>query len=145
MRWVFVALAVALGCKERSTEPVRHVELRRVGGESIELVPLAGTPSNCLVFSASQSGVVRQLTMNEDNTSVDCTPGQPIGKTPFRIPAREGKVRIYAVFSDQKLTAGPIAEQIEELGRKPEVTMLDLRAPGHVVGDMIEFTPEAAR
>jgi hypothetical protein len=132
---------VALSCKEPAPS-VRRVELHKASGELVELVPMAGTPPNCLAFSISASGVVRQLTMNSDGTSFECSPGQPIGGERFRIPAREGKVRIYVLFSDQKLEAAPIADQLHELARKPDLTVLDLRAPGRIVTDVVEFVPE---
>ena len=116
--------------------------MRKVGAEQIELVPLAGVPPYCLVFSISQTGVVRQLTMTPDDASLECAAGSPIGGHTFQIPAREGKVRLVALFSDQKLSAPPIAEQIQELGGKPNLTVLDLRAPGRVVTDLLEFVPE---
>ncbi len=142
--WFVVSFSILLSsCKNTPQGPPHRVELRKLGGESIEIVPLAGAPSSCLVFSVAQSGVVRQLTMNADDTSMDCEPGKPIGGQPFRIVAREGKVRIYTVFSDQKLAAAPIAEQIHELADKADLTGLDLRAPGRVTTDVLEFVPEA--
>src|SRR5258706_14993215 len=140
----FALLLIGLGCKE-PVKSAHRVELRKMKGELVELVPLAGTPPNCLAFSISQGGVVRQLTMNAENTSTDCAPGRPIGGEPFRIPAREGKVRIYVLFSDQQLEAQPIADQIHEFAGKPDLTVLDLRAPGRVVTDMVEFTPDPPR
>jgi hypothetical protein len=134
-------LLFLLGCKEQA-QSVHRVELRKVSGELVEIVPLPGTPPHCLAFSISKSGVVRQLTMNPENTSLDCAPGRPIGDERFRIPAREGKVRIYVLFSDQKLEAQPIADQIHEFAGKPDLTVLDLRAPGRVTTDMIEFAPQ---
>jgi hypothetical protein len=134
-------LLLALGCKEPA-EKIHRIELRKVGGGLVELVPLPGTLPNCLAFSISESGVVRQLTMNPENTSLECAAGQPMGGERFRIPAREGKVRIYALFSDQKLEAQPIADQIHEFARKPDLTVLDLRAPGRILTDTVEFVPE---
>jgi hypothetical protein len=136
----FALLLLALGCKEPAGS-VHRVELRRVDGELVELVPLAGTPPYCLAFSIAKGGVVRQLTMNPENTSFDCAPGSPMGGERFRIPAREGKVKIYVLFSDQKLEAQPIADQIHEFAGKPDLTVLDLRAPGRVVTETIEFLP----
>jgi hypothetical protein len=146
-RWahglLFGCLSILVcSCNQRGQPPMHRVELRKVGGESIELVPVAGTPPYCLVFSVAESGVVRQLTMNADDASANCEPGKPIGGHPFQIPAREGKVRIYTIFSDQKLAASPIADQVRELGSKPNLTALDLRAPGRVVTDTLEFVPE---
>jgi hypothetical protein len=141
--WFFLSFALlSATCKQTAPGPVHRVELRKLGGELIELVPLEGTPSNCLVFSVSHGGVVRQLTMNEENTSFECQPGEAIGGQPFRIPAREGSIRIYTLFSSQNLAAGPIAEQIDERASSPDFSVLDLRAPGQVVTDMVEFVPE---
>src|SRR5438477_8736390 len=98
--WLALGSALGPGCKDAPLSPSHKIEVRRVAGDQIEIVPLAGTPTNCLVFTISASGVVRQLTMNADQTSLDCEPGTRIGKESFRIPAREGKVRIFAVFSD---------------------------------------------
>jgi hypothetical protein len=137
----FALLLLAFGCKEQA-QAVHRVELHKVKGELVELVPLPGTAPNCLAFTIAESGVVRQLTMNPENTSLDCAPGRPMGGEAFRIPASEGKVRIYALFSDQKLEAQPIADQIHEFAGKPNLTVLDLRAPGRVTTDMIEFVPE---
>jgi hypothetical protein len=132
------------GCKSGPSQPTERIELRKLGGELIELWPLAGLPPNCLVFSISQGGVVRQLTKNAEGTSVGCPPGQAIGGHPFQIPGREGKVRIYAIFSDQKLAADPIAEQVVEHGKKADFSVLDLRAPGRLVTDMVQFVPDEA-
>ncbi len=133
-----------LSCNQQAPSTHR-VELRKVGGELVEIVPLQGTPPNCLAFSISESGVVRQLTMNAENTSFVCTAGRPIGDGPFRIPAREGKVRIYVLFGDQPLEAQPIAEQIHELSGKPDFSVLDLRAPGRIVTERVDFAPEPGR
>lgn len=132
------------GCQSRASQPAERIELRKLGGELIELRPVAGLPPNCLVFSISQGGVVRQLTRNAAGTSVECPPGQPIGGHPFQIPEREGKVRIYAIFSDQKLAADSIAEQVVEHGKKSDFSVLDLRAPGRLVTDMVELVPDRA-
>ena len=144
LSWIALVSALSYACKD-AAPPSHRLEVRKVSGEQIELVPVAGAPPHCLVFTISSSGVVRQLTMNAEQTSFDCEPGKRIGDEPFRIPSREGKVRIFAVFSDQKLSAGPIAEQVNDLGGKPGFTGLDLRAPGHVVTDIVEFVPEPGK
>ena len=112
--WLFGCFLLVVGsCNQRAQPTVQHVELRKTERESLELVPVAGTPSYCLVFSIAESGVVRQLTMNADDASTHCEPGKPIGGQPFRIPAHEGKVRIYTIFSDQKLAAPPSPSRFE--------------------------------
>src|SRR6185436_342047 len=117
--WLVFSLLL-LGCKSGSSQSAHRVELRKIDGELIELVPLVGLPPNCLVFSISQGGIVRELTKNAHGSSIECPPGRAIGGHPFQIPLREGKARIYAIFSDQKLLADPIAEQIVEHGKKSD-------------------------
>ena len=52
----------------------------------------------------------------------------------FRIPKAEGKARIFVIFSDQKLAAATVAQQINDLGT-PIFSTLDLRVPGKAVSD----------
>jgi hypothetical protein len=108
------------------------------------IVPAEHQPPYCLAFTASELSVVRQLTMNPENESLPCPAGEPVGGTDYRIPAAEGKVRVYLVFSDRKLDAGPIAAQIRELGRSGGLTAMDLRAPGQVLLETLAFDPAAA-
>src|SRR6185295_2917650 len=90
-RWmVLTGALLPSACNSGRSQPAERIELRKLGGELIELLPLAPLPPNCLVFSISQGGVVRQLTKNAGGTSVPCPPGQAIGGHPFQIPAREG-------------------------------------------------------
>jgi len=63
----------------------------------------------------------------------------------FRSRRPRGRSGIYTIFSDQKLAAPPIAEQVRELRNKPNLTALDLRAPGRLVTDTLEFAPEPAQ
>ncbi|HSN97741.1 MAG TPA: hypothetical protein VLS89_05560, partial [Candidatus Nanopelagicales bacterium] len=70
--------------------------------------------------------------------------GQPIGGLTYRIPAAEGKVRIYVLFSDQPVKADPIAAQVYEVASTGRlVTAMDLRVPGKVQVEALEFTPSA--
>jgi hypothetical protein len=49
---------------------------------------------------------------------------------------------VYVIFSDRRLEAGPLQMQIQEAVQQYKtVTAVDLRAPGKVVVEMIEFTP----
>src|SRR4051812_36867806 len=101
---LFSLAALSSGCPTKPTGDLPHrLELRKVSANLVELVPRPGAPPNCLAFSVAENGVIRQLTMNADNRSVHCEPGQPIGGVPFRIPANEGKTKIYVFFSDQSL------------------------------------------
>src|SRR5256885_4043367 len=78
-RWMLLALLLAVsGCKSGSSQHTERVQLRKLDGELIELLPLAALPANCLVFSVSQSGVVRELTKNAERTSIECAPGRAI-------------------------------------------------------------------
>jgi hypothetical protein len=131
---------LACACENRAVPVTHRVELRPTSGELVELVPKEGSPPYCLVYSIAEHGTIRQLTMNDENESFDCPPGVPIGNIAFRIPKKEGKARIYAIFSDQKLSAATVAQQINDLGT-PNFSTLDLRVPGKAVSDVIEYTP----
>ena len=148
MRGSFLVLAVtfaALGC-QKPTPPAPsgpRVALVQKGPSRIELVPAEGQPPYCLVFTVAEGGrPIRHLTMLEDKLSPDCPAGQPIASHVFRIPPREGKVKIYVIFSDRALEADPIAQQIDELVIEEQpITAMDLRAPGRVVVEVLEFSP----
>jgi len=129
-----------LGCENRAAPGAHRVELRQTPGELVELVPKEGSPPYCLVYSIAERGTIRQLTMNEENQSFDCSAGVAIGGTGFRIPKKEGKARIFVIFSDQKLSAATVAQQINDLGT-PNFSALDLRLPGKAVTEVIEYTP----
>jgi len=129
-----------IGCESRPAAGVHRVEVRKTSNDLVELVPKEGALPFCLVYSIAEGGTIRQLTMNETNDSFDCPAGAPIGNTSFRIPKVEGKARIFVIFSDQRLAAAPVAQQINDLGT-PSFSTLDLRVPGKAVSDVIEYTP----
>ena len=80
--------------------------------------------------------------MNRDRTAVSCEAGKPIGGFTYKIPLEEGKIRAHIIFSDRKLDSGPLATQIHEFAAaNPNFMALDLRAPGQVVVETLEFTP----
>ncbi|MGQ0505434.1 MAG: hypothetical protein ACT4TC_08935, partial [Myxococcaceae bacterium] len=124
-------------------KPAARVELKKITGSTVELVPTTGQLPYCLVFTASKENVVRQLTMNFRNESISCEAGKPIRNVVFKIPHEEGTARIFVIFSDRKLNAGTIAQQIYENIGRAEPSALDLRAPGQVVAEKLEFTPSA--
>jgi len=136
------ALAVVLvGCPA-PPEAKRKAELRNVGGSTIQVIPAEGQHPYCLVFTISEGKVVRQLTMNRDNKSVKCEAGQPIGNVSFRVPKEEGKVKVLVFFSDRRLNAGSLAQQIYELASEgKQFYPYDLRLEGDVKIETLEFEP----
>ncbi|MBF5044392.1 hypothetical protein FGE12_18480 [Aggregicoccus sp. 17bor-14] len=146
-RWTWALAVVALftGCQDGAKSPAaKRTELRSLDGNTVEFVTTKDQLPFCLLFTVSEKGVVRQLTMTRQNLSIKCDPGVPIGKTTFRIPAEEGKVYAYVFYSDQKLVAGTVAQQIYEHERGGRINAMDFRLPGQVAVETIEFTPQAA-
>jgi hypothetical protein len=141
-RWSGLLFAVLLtACSpSRATAP-RRAAIQAVGPASIKILPGAGQPPYCLAFTVSEKGVIRQLTMSPANESIPCVAGEPLGGTEYRIPPAEGPVRIHVIFSDRELDATPIAAQVRELGKSPTFSAMDLRAPGQVVLETLEWTP----
>src|SRR4051794_38979642 len=140
---LLVTIPMFPGCDRKPAPTAHRVELREKAGNLIELLPAEGTLPYCLAFSIAERGVVRQLTMGEDDKSLACPPGKPIGNVSFRILPSEGKVRIYVFFSEEKLAAGSLAQQVTELAKSPTFSALDLRVPGKVVSDALDYTPTA--
>jgi hypothetical protein len=141
---LILALATAIvgaGCPSQRSTAAKRVELRRIGGELIQLVPAENQPEYCLVFSLSERGVIRQLTMSRDNHSLRCEAGKPIGRT-YRIPREEGAVKLRILLSDQRLSGRSVAEQLDELRDKPNWSAMDLRMPGQVYVETLDFSPE---
>ena len=116
--------------------------IQATGPASIKVLPSEHQPPYCLVFTVSEGGVVRQLTMTPTNESMACPAGEPVGGTEYRIPPSEGKVRVHIVFSDRKLDATPIGVQVHELGKSAGFSAMDLRAPGQVLLETLEFVPQ---
>ncbi len=136
-RALLPALLLA-ACSPSKAAPHR-AEIVRLGPSTIHVVPAEGQPPYCLVYTASETGVVRQLTMSEEGMSFDCPARAPVGGVAYAIPPAEGKVRIFVIFSDQKLKAASISPQVQEMG--PRLTAMDLRAPGNVVLETLDLTP----
>ena len=133
MKGLLVALLLLSAACTPSKAPPRRAEIVSLGPSTIHVVPAAGQPPFCLVYSASATGVVRLLTMNEAGTTFACPAGQPIGGVAYKIPPAEGKVRIYVIFSDRELEAAPVSAQVHEMGSGAALTATDLRTPGNVV------------
>ena len=125
----FVLSMMLAACPEMKA-PTHRVELRKLSGTTVQLVPFQGQLLYCLVFTISSSGVIRQLTMNPENSAIDCPANVPIGGVSYRFPVTEGKVRIYVFFFDRKLKASSIAAQIVD--KAPAVRRLSgSRLCGH--------------
>lgn len=143
-RWALVVLALGSGCTENAKKPLPpRAEIRSLGGSTVEIIPAAEQLPYCLVYTISERGVLRQLTMTPENRSIPCEAGQPIANTRFRIPADEGKVKAVIVFSDQLINAGSVAEQLQDLKGRERITALDMRLPGRAFVETLEFQPTA--
>jgi len=141
--YCLVAAAFLSGCPEKRLPP-RRAEIHRLTGNTIELVPTEGQLPYCMIFTTSARGVVRQLTMTRENKSVPCEAGKPIGGVSYRIPTDEGPIRAFIFFSDRKLNAGSVAEQVVEMTTRSSFNAMDLRLPGQVTTEILEFSPEEA-
>ncbi len=134
--------SLLVSCPQTST-PSRRVEMRTLGGNSAQLIPTPGQLPYCLVFTIAASGIIRQLTMSHDDRSISCAADKPIGGVRYRFPISEGRVRIFVLFSDRKLDAGSVAEQVVEKGSSPQLSATDLRVPGRVNVEVLECSPMA--
>jgi hypothetical protein len=135
-----LACACALGGFGCKKAPLVHpAEVRRVNADEIEIVPRPGAPPKCVAFSVSDQGVVRTLVMAEDIFSLDCPPGKPaaLDGKPIYVPANEGKARIIVVFSDERLEAARIQNQVWDLRQKRDLGPRDIRVPEHAIADVI--------
>lgn len=141
--WAVAVLALGAGCTKGGNDgPPARAEVRRVSGSTMEVVPRDGQLPYCLLFTVSQKGIIRQLTMTRENRSIKCESGRPIANTSFRVPTQEGMVKVYVIFSDQRIQAGSVAQQLYELRERPRVTGMDFRLPGQAFVEQLEFAPE---
>src|SRR5260370_26113216 len=85
-------LLVLAACPEKQPPP-RRAELRKISGNSVRVIPAPGQLPYCLVFTLSATGVIRQLTMEGENLSLDCPAGEPIGGGRFRVASVHGPGR----------------------------------------------------
>jgi hypothetical protein len=137
-----------VACEEQAATGSKRMEVKQINGTSIQIVPAAGQHPYCLVYTIAETGKVRQLTMGRYNESWKCEAGKPIGGRTFRIPRDEGKVRVLGIFSDQRLAAGPVSDQLFETVRTRKrnggidrLNILDMRLPGKVNTEWAEFVP----
>jgi hypothetical protein len=137
-----VCSAVLLaGCAKPPPAPPKHrLEVRAVTGSTVHFIPAPDQLPYCLIFTQSDKGVTRQMTMTQSNQSVSCPPGEPVLGMRFRIPADEGQVHVRVLFSDQRLQAAAVAEQVLEMN-SPTFNPMNLRLPGHVLLDSVDFVP----
>lgn len=132
-------LAILFAACRHDASPVETRARVEVSGQEMKVIPAKGQYPFCLVFSASTNGVVRQVTLAEDNMSVPCSADRPIGDRTYPVPMHESGAKIYVVFSDRAIEAIPVAQQIRELtGKHIEPTAMDLRAPGNVAIAVID-------
>lgn len=146
-RWISAVAVVALGAvgcqqEQKPASPAR-AELKAVSGSTMEIIPKEGQHPYCMLFTVSEKGIIRQLTMTRENRSIKCDPGKRIYNSSFRVPVEEGKIRAYIFFSDQRIQAGSVAQQLYDLRDKQRVTAMDFRLPGSVAVEMLEFAPKA--
>lgn len=145
-RWMKAVAVVALGAvgctQEQKPATTARAELRTVSGSTVEIIPKEGQHPYCMLFTVSEKGIIRQLTMTRENRSIKCDAGKRIYNSSFRVPVEEGKVRAYVFFSDQRIQAGSVAQQLNDLRDKPRLTAMDFRLPGSVSLEMLEFTPQ---
>jgi hypothetical protein len=141
---LLAVLAFALlGCRAKHEEIPRRATLEEVTDSSVRVRPTADQPPYCLMFTASEKGIIRQLTMTD--TSVPCEADKPIGDNVYVIPPSEGIAIIYVLFSDQPLESTSMAQQIHDLAaRDLNFSGMDLRARGRVFVERLAFLPEGS-
>ena len=140
--WAVAVLALGVGCSKGSEAPPTRAQVRKVSGSTMEVVPTEGQLPYCLLYTVSQKGVIRQLTMTRENRSIKCDANKPIANTSFRIPAQEGPVHVYIIFTNERVQAGSVAQQLFELQGRDRVTGMDFRLPGQASVERLDFTPE---
>ncbi|WP_246137497.1 MULTISPECIES: hypothetical protein [Myxococcus] len=140
--WLTVA-AMSAGCQNGSKDdrPTR-AQIRKTGPATMEVIPSAGQLPYCMLYTVSQKGVIRQLTLTRENRSIRCDSNKPIANTSFRVPTQEGKVKVYIFFSDDRIPAGPVAQQLYDLRGQERINAMDLRLPGRVYVETLDFVPE---
>jgi hypothetical protein len=135
------AAVLLAACTKHSVAPgVVRMEIRRVTGNTVQFIPAADQLPYCLIYTQSDKGVTRQMTMTHSNQSVSCPAGEPVLGLRFSIPADEGRVRVHVLFSDQRLQAAAVAAQVVDMAN-PGFDLMNLRLPGRVVLETQDFIP----
>ncbi|WP_342375605.1 hypothetical protein NVS55_30535 [Myxococcus stipitatus] len=144
-RWsaVLAVAAVCAGCQDKvqDDKPTR-AQIRKTGPATMEVIPADGQLPYCMLYTVSEKGVIRQLTLTKENRSIRCEANKPVANTSFRIPTQEGKVKVYIFFSDDRIPAGPVAQQLYDLRAQERISAMDLRLPGRVQVETLDFVPE---
>jgi len=144
-RWTLGCFAVTglvalAGCQQHATpETATRLAIKKISGEKVQFVPAKGQLTYCLIFTRAERGPLRLLTMTYDNRSPHCPAEKPVQGLTYRIPSTEGPVRVLAFFSDQRINAGSIAQQLWD---QPNATPMNLRLPGNVKAQTLTFAPE---
>lgn len=142
--WMVAMLSV-VGCKKDAPpEQPKRIALNALGDDRVEFVPGDGQFPYCHIFTRSDSGVLRQLTMTQDNLSLPCPAGEPVGQVSFRVPVDEGPVTALVLFTDQQVNGASMGLQLLDLPTSQAPTAWNLRVPGRAVTEIIRFTPKAS-
>ncbi|NOK16941.1 hypothetical protein [Corallococcus carmarthensis] len=148
-RWTGLLLVMTLGagiasCDDAKPPPakVTRAMVKRTGPATMEIIPGEGQLPYCMLFTTSEKGVIRQLTLTREKRSIRCNANRPVANTSFRVPVQEGKVRVYVFFSDEPVPTNWVAQQLYELRDRERITSMDLRLPGRIFVETLEFTPE---
>src|SRR3954468_10205468 len=139
----WVGLLALASCPSEGDAQAAHSQVLRTGGTTFELIPGKGQLPYCLAFTQSAKGVMRQLTMSSKNLSFDCKPGKPVGGRVFKAPLEEGAVKMYVIFSSEPINAAMVTVQLVDTSDLSQLTAMDLRLPGRVQLETLEFAPEA--
>lgn len=133
---------LAVSCEKPASHALQ-LEIRRITDDSFMVIPAKHQLPYCLLFTTSEKGVVRQLTMTHENKSVPCPAGQPIGGVRYRVLPDEGPLTVQVFFSNKKLNAGSVAQQIyEQTKEKRSLDPINLRLPGQVSLVQLTFNPQ---
>lgn len=137
-----LVVTLALAACSKPDAPKTRASLVRTGGTTFQVVPSEGQHPYCLLFTVSQSGLTRQLTMSSKNQAFSCPAGAPVGKRTFKVPRNEGPVKVYAFFFTQPVNAGALAQDILEAKDRQALSVMDMRLPGQASLETLRFEPE---
>ena len=138
---ISAVLILTTGTCEQSRASVGRANLVRQGPSLFQVMPAPEQHAYCTIFTVSEAGVTRQLTMSRDNLAFDCPTGRAVGYRTWRAPADEGPVRVLVFFTSQRVNAASIAQQLIELKDPRRASLLDMRLPGTASLETLEFTP----